>query len=137
MKPLLLFALFFLIGAALAIGVRSVTHRPYAEVAPAATTPAPAAAPAPVDHANHGDHAGHAGAPAAPSAPPAPPAPVDATAAIGNTICPECGMDVDPEVAPVPTAHGLVGIGCAPCAPKIARDPVRYGEAARENRRAK
>ena len=161
LKYLLLFALCFLVGAAIAIGVRSVGHRPYAEATGVhdMTAPSPAkSAPAPPGKAP--GHEGHGSAPApavAPTAPaPAPitndakppqghdqhgaatsPAPADPMALIGNTICPSCGMDVDPTIPPVKTAQGSIGIGCAPCVPKITRDPGRFVAAARENRKAK
>jgi len=159
LKYSLIFAICFLVGAAIAIGGRAVAHRPYAEGTEAHDMTAPAqAAPTPTSPAKTPGHEGH-GSPAAPAATPAAPAPkasdakpadnhqqhggltspsaADPSAPIGNTVCPACGMDVDPQLAAIPTEHGLVGIGCAPCAPKIARDPGRYGPAARENRKAK
>lgn len=60
----------------------------------------------------------------------------DPSVAIGNTICPACGMEVDTGLAAIPTTHGLVGIACPPCVPKITREPDRYGAAALENRKA-
>ena len=135
-KYLLIFALCFLVGATAAIAVRSAVHQPYAPAseAPVMSAPAPAdsapSAPAPAP-----GHQGH-GATPAPATNQAKPASADVTA-IGNTICPSCGMDVDPELLPITTAQGSIGIGCAPCAPKIARDPGRYADAARDNKRAK
>lgn len=154
MKSPIIFAICFLVGAAAAVGVRATMHRPYAEAAaaqvmtqpttPAAPAPAheghqPSPAPAPQHSApaaapgdakpsgGHGHH-GHGAWPAATSD--------GAPATAVNAICPVCGMEVDGELAAVPTPHGAVGIGCAPCAAKIARDPDRYGPAARENRKA-
>ena len=161
LKYLLLFALCFLVGAAIAIGVRSVVHRPYAEATGVhdMTEPSPAkSAPAPAEkapgHEGHGSALAPAVAPTAPAPAPTtndakPPqghdrhgaaassTPADPMALIGNTICPSCGMDVDPAIPPVKTAQGLIGIGCAPCVPKITRDPDRFVAAARENRKAK
>lgn len=93
-----------------------------------ATPPAPAATPSPSpaapDRPAHQHGATGSAAPAAGNA-------------VLNTMCPSCGMDVDPEIKPIPTSQGLVGVGCAPCVPKIMRDPERFGAAARENRRAR
>ncbi len=127
--------------------------------APTTAAPAQSGRPeraAPPD-GGHDGHDGHGAPPAdtaprpatpaqspaaPPSAAPAPhlgsvPAPVGGPdAPIANSICPVCGMDVDPDLAPVATAHGVIGIACPPCIPKIKRDPKRYADAARENRKA-
>ena len=140
-KLILVFALCFLVGAGASLVARAALHRPYQ------ADPAPAAAAAGHTH-------GGAPAPPAPAAPTpaagagtgAPPepahqhghdaAPATEPGAIGNRICPGCGMEVDPDLAPVATAHGTIAIGCRPCAAKIARDPATHAEAARENRKA-
>ena len=102
MKSVVLFFVTFLVGAALALGARTVLHKPYAG-------PAAASAPAP--------------APVAPSA--------DAKPV--NTVCPVCGMDVDPGIKPVVYQGKLVGLGCAACPPKFAKEPDRYGPHALRN----
>ncbi|MBA3684201.1 MAG: hypothetical protein H0W72_03055 [Planctomycetes bacterium] len=150
MKSVLIFAICFLVGAMVAIGVRAVLHRPYAEPTQAHSMAAPAATPGstpqPVAPGGHEHHA----TPSAPNRPApeqttpvphqdhgkTPTAVADPSAAIGNTICPGCGMDVDADIAAIPTPHGLVGIACPPCIPKVTREPERYGAAARENRKA-
>lgn len=161
LKYLLIFAICFLVGAAIAIGARSALHRPYADAKDAHDMTAPdPAKPAPSSPGKAPGHEGHGSAPAPavpPTAPASAPKPNDAkpqqghdqhgavpaptpagpTALIGNTICPGCGMDVDPNLSPVATAQGVIGIACAPCVPKITRDPSRYAAAARENRKAK
>jgi len=160
MKFLLIFAMCFLVGAAVAIGVRAVVHKPYAEATQAHDMAAPPGLPAqPVSPSGAG-HEGH-GQPNGPAPAQTPPVPVpkageanpeqgdqhqnhgtapakaaDPRAAIGNTICPGCGMEVDADMAAIPTPHGLVGVACPPCVPKITREPERYGAAARENRKA-
>jgi hypothetical protein len=108
MKSLVLFLATFLVGAALALGARTVLHEPYAEPAAA---PAPAADP----------HAGHAATPPA------------AAAATVNTTCAICGMDVDPSIKPASYQGKLVGFGCAACPPRFAKDPERYGPSALRN----
>lgn len=170
MKSLLIFAICFLVGAAVAVGVRAAVHKPYAEatqvhdMAAPPETSVPTAAASGAGHEGHGAPSGSAPAqpaqPAQPAPAPAPkageakpvtpPAPgdqhqnhgtapakaADPRAAIGNTICPGCGMEVDADMAAIPTPHGLVGVACPPCVPKITREPERYGAAARENRKA-
>ena len=105
MKSVFVFLATFLVGAALALGARTVLHKPYAEPAPSPA--APAADP----------HAGHASADAKPV----------------NTVCAICGMDVDPEIKPAAYQGKLVGFGCAACPPKFAKNPDRYGPSALRN----
>jgi hypothetical protein len=80
--------------------------------------PAPVPAPAPA-------HAGHAPVPAAATA--------ATTAVVVNTICPICGMVVDPSIPPAAWDGVLVGFGCRACPPEFASDPAKYGAAARTN----
>lgn len=108
MKSIVLFLVTFVVGAALALGVRTVSHDPHATPAPAVATPA---ADAP--------HAGHAASAAA--------------ANTVNTVCALCGMDVDPAI-PAATYQGkLVGFGCAACPARFAKEPDRYGPSALRN----
>jgi hypothetical protein len=106
----------FLAGAVIVTVVRTVGHQPYAAPVPAVadmhsqTHAAPAAVPAPAPSAS---------APAAPR--------------VINTICPICGMDVDPSIPPAAWDGVLVGFGCRACPPEFANDPTRYGAAARTN----
>lgn len=102
--PSLTFIVAFAAGALLALGIRTARHQPYA-------APAQATAPA---------HEMHA-------------APTATNTAAVNTICPVCGMEVDPEI---PSAHykgAMVGFGCAECPAEFAADPERYGPAALKN----
>lgn len=160
MKSLLIFAICFLVGAAVAIGVRAAVHKPYAEATQAHDMAAPPGLPAPPASPSGDGHEGH-GQPSVPAPSQSAPGPVpkageakpeqgdqhkdhgtapanagDPNAAIGNTICPVCGMEVDAELASIPTPQGLVGIACPPCIPKIRRAPDRYGAAALTNRKA-
>ncbi len=107
-RTILIFAAAFIVGAALALGVRTVRHQPYGE--PASPSPRPLGPPA-----------------AAASAPAA--APV-------NTLCAICGMDVDPEVATAQYQGKTIGFGCDACPPKFAAAPDRYGPYALKNERA-
>lgn len=107
MKSILLFLATFAIGAALALGTRTILHDPHAEPA------APAAEP----------HAGHA--------PTSPPSPADAQPV--NSLCAICGMEVDPDIKPASYQGKLVGFGCAACPAKFANEPDRYGPYALRN----
>ncbi len=154
MRLTILFIVCFIAGSAVGLIARASLHKPY-EDAPAAdgTSGEPAhghadhgamTPPAP-PHADHaprssapdavlppGDqHAGHASTPAAtkPTVEPA-----SATATV-NTICPVCGMEVDPELPTVDYQGKKIGIGCAMCLPKIRRELDRYGSAALEDRK--
>jgi hypothetical protein len=113
----------FLIGAVIVTVVRTVGHQPYA-----APVPVPAAMH-PQPHARHSA----ASAPAAPAPAPAPSASAPAAPRVINTICPICGMDVDPSIPPAAWDGVLVGFGCRACPPEFANDPARYGAAARTN----
>ena len=108
MKTALLFLATFALGAALALGVRTLRHDPHA--IPGGAEPRLAAA-AP-------DHAGHA-APASATTEPA-------TGTV-NTVCPICAMEVDPSLPPATYQGKQVGFGCAACPPRFARDPDRWG----------
>lgn len=112
MKTLVLFLATFVVGAALALGTRTVLHQPHG-----AYTPSPVAAPVAAPHAGHA----HSGV-----APLADAKPV-------NTICAICGMDVDSSVKPASYQGKLVGFGCGACPPKFAKDPDRYGPSALRN----
>ena len=109
-RHIAIFTICFVLAALATAVIRTVLHKPYAAVAtpvapPAPVAPAVAAAPAPA---------------------PAPAAPV-------NTICPICGMDVDPSL-PTATWEGrTIGFGCRACPPKFAADPAAYGPAALKN----
>ncbi len=102
----------FLVGAVIVTVVRTVGHQPYAAPAPAAMHPEPLPAPVPA---------------------PAPSASAPAAPRVINTICPICGMDVDPSIPPAAWDGVLVGFGCRACPPEFVNDPARYGAAARTN----
>jgi YHS domain-containing protein len=135
-KHLLLFAAAFALGTVAALAARSAWFKPYENH--------PAAEPA----AEYGPMVANpltpASQPAAdknkPSSPPATPAEphagheTSAPAKSVNTVCPICGMDVDPSLKPATYQGKLVGFGCRMCPPKFARDPDRYGPAALENK---
>lgn len=107
MKSLVLFLVTFLVGAALAFGVRAALHDPHA-------LPSEASAKEGASHAGHSTS-------------------LNAQPATINTLCPICGMEVDPSL-PVATYEGKsVGFGCAACPPKFAKDPARYGPSALRN----
>lgn len=108
-RNLVIFAACFLVGAIATTALRAALHKPYedAPTVAAATTTAPAAMPAPA---------------ADPGAKPV------------NTLCPICGMKVNPAL-PTATWQGkVVGFGCKACPPKFQAAPDKYGPAALQNR---
>lgn len=114
-KNILPFALAFLAGAVIALAIRATRHDPYQtpepESEPAAAAPAVThheAAPAGQDHTAH------------------PAAPV-------NTVCPICGMDVDPDTPTAMYKGQVIGFGCKNCPEEFAANPALYGEAALKN----
>jgi len=108
MKSALLFLATFVLGAALALGARTVRHKPYAEPANGAAV----AAPDPKSQISKLKSDG---------------------SAVVNTVCAICGMDVDPDIPPATYEGKLVGFGCAACPPKFAKAPDRYGPHALRN----
>jgi YHS domain-containing protein len=124
MKMLFTFLATFVLGAVVALAIRTARHDPHA--APAAD---PHAAPTHAAPATSAPAASPPGATAAPAAPaPAsahhaavpPPAPV-------NTLCAICGMKVDPSL-PTATYQGkTIAFGCRMCPPKFKADPDKYG----------
>lgn len=117
MKTALLFLATFALGAALALGTRTVLHNPHAT----ASVPGSADSQSASVHTNHSHSA-----PATPPAAPASAKPV-------NTVCPICAMEVDPSL-PTATYQGKqVGFGCAACPPRFAKDPERWGPFALRN----
>ncbi len=70
------------------------------------------------------------------SPPPSISAATDASAepAPVNSICPICGMDVNPAIPTAEYRGQRIGFGCAACPPRFAKDPERWGPAALENR---
>ena len=117
MKSVILFIVTFVVGAALALVVRTVRHQPYAEPASAA----PAAASAADPHAGHNQQAPLA----------ASPEPKGATTV--NSVCAICGMDVNPSIKTAVYQGKTIGFGCAACPGTFAKDPDRYGPAALRN----
>ncbi len=124
MKSIFAFLATFVLGAVVALAIRTARHDPHA---------APAADP----------HAGHAHAAPAPSAPatlppgataaPAAPAPASDHHAAApastpvNTVCAICGMKVDPSL-PTATYQGkTIAFGCRMCPPKFKAEPDKYG----------
>lgn len=116
MKALILFLATFAVGAALALVIRAARHQPYAEPASAAPASAPAADP----HAGHTHQTqiiNHKS---------------DGEAVV-NTVCPICGMDVDPGLKTATYQGKRIGFGCAACPSLFAREPDRYGPSALRN----
>lgn len=113
-RHILIFAVCFLLGAAIMAAIRAAGHHAYASPpeAPAPAAPMPAV---PAD-----PHAGHAAAPA-PSGPPV------------NTVCAICGMAVNPKLPTAVYQGKVIGFGCSACPPRFAKDPDRYGPSALKN----
>jgi YHS domain-containing protein len=89
--------------------------------APAPSPATAAVAPAAV---SSGDHSGHQHAEETP---------VPAESETVNSVCPICGMDVDPSLPPATYEGKRVGFGCKACPPKFAADPDKYGPFALKN----
>lgn len=116
-RHLIIFSACFLLGVALTAAIRTARHDAYDR-----HQGSPAAAPASTVAAHPGPDAT---APAAPAAP--------AAAKPVNTLCPICGMTVNPTL-PFATYQGrAIGFGCKACPPKFAAEPERYGPAALKN----
>lgn len=115
-KSILLFFFAFAIGAAAAMAVRVARYE-----APAPAAIGPVTAPAAPQHEDHSGHQ-HAGD-----------APAAAESGTVNSVCPICGMDVDPSLAPATYQGKRVGFGCKACPPKFAADPDKYGPFALKN----
>lgn len=146
MRQVIIFAICFAIGATAALIGRSAFHKPYAEptVAAPSTNPQPQshASPTRDGHAQHGTHeatpAVQAEDPPRTETPAAGASPSTAsTGSVVNSICPSCGMDVDTEIPPIAYGDKAIGVGCAPCIPKIKRDLERHGQAALRNEKVK
>ncbi len=115
-KAILPFALAFIAGAVIALVIRTTQHEPYAQPArnpgPAITAAASAQKePAASEH----EHGSHQAAPV-------------------NTVCPICGMDVDPETPTALYKGQIIGFGCKNCPEEFAANPTLYGEAALQNK---
>jgi hypothetical protein len=119
MRHVFIFIIAAVVGALLALLMRSAWHQPYAE------PPQPTAPAEPHDHQS----------PAAPLAPHAGHAAGAAQTPV-NTICAICGMDVDPELPTAAFQGKVIGFACLKCPPKFAADPQRYGPAYLRNEKA-
>ncbi len=152
MRLAILFVICFAVGAIGALIGRAALYHPYSEQAQAdATTSAMTSMDSPVNPAentspsakaqspSHVDHGDKTPEPSHPSPDDAAPmtAATQAVKSTVNTVCPICGMDVDPAIESMTYQGKQVGLGCAKCPPKFKREPDRYGPAALDNRKAK
>ena len=117
MRHVIIFIACFVVGAAVALIVRTAFHKPYAESIPVATGIAVAT---PV---------------ATPAATQALPDPAESVAVV-NTICPICGMAVDPNIAVQVWQGHRIGLGCAKCPAKFTAHADHYGAYALKNEKA-
>lgn len=113
-KPIVPFALAFLVGAATALVIRSARHEPYEADAPKPEVVVPA-------------NTHHAPAPTEPE-------PAASAASPVNNVCPICGMDVDPDTPTAMYKGQVIGLGCRNCPAEFAANPALYGEAALQNK---
>lgn len=116
-RHLAIFLATFAVGAVIAVVLRATLHRPYQDGHPGSP---PASQQAGPGHA----HPVPVPVPAATAA--------TATTAV-NTVCPICGMAVDPAIPTTAYQGRQIGFGCRACPPKFTADPQRYGEAALKN----
>lgn len=114
-KSILLFVIAFIVGSAIALIVRTARYEPKA-----APEPAAAVLPAAEDHSSH-QHADH------------PQAAAPAQGPTINSVCPICGMDVDPSLPTAVFEGKTVGFGCKACPPKFTVNPAKYGPYALKN----
>jgi hypothetical protein len=129
-RDVILFAVLFMVGALLALALRTARHDAYAghtghPEAPAYQPMVDNTAPAqpvmetpPATNAPHADHG------------------AGTSTGTVNSICAICGMEVDPSIAAAVYRGQAIGFGCRLCPPKFAADPERYGPAALANREA-
>lgn len=115
-KSIILFLFAFAIGAVVAVTVRVARHD--------APAPAPATMAVAPPAVSAGDHSAHQHAEATPA---------PAESGTVNSVCPICGMDVDPSLTPATYEGKCVGFGCKACPPKFAADPGKYGPYALKN----
>ncbi len=149
-----IFAATFILGAFIAIILRTSRHQPYAQppMVDHASPGMPAMPGMPAGPAAVPDHAGThdrpSVTPAADADNGASPAATDATSATSamgmsmatgtvNTVCAICGMAVDPNIPTASYQGKRIGFGCGKCPPKFAADPERYGPFALTNQVAK
>ncbi len=112
-KHLFPFFAALILGAVIALAVRSAKHQP--------TPVADSAEVGPDLRAGRADSPSPAPTSASPATTPA--------ATPVNTVCAICGMEVDPSI-PTATYQGkTIGFGCRMCPPKFKADPDRYGPA--------
>lgn len=109
MRHLIIFGLCFTLGAIVVLIARAAFHQPYA-----APAPMPTATPSPTP----------------------PPEPQPMATNVINTICPVCGMDVDPEFPAQAWKGKLVGMGCGACPSKFKAAADHYGPYAERNQKA-
>lgn len=109
MRHVIIFIVCFVVGAVAALIVRTAFHKPYAESIPAAV--------------------------ATPVATQAVPDPGE-SAGVVNTICPICGMAVDPNIAVQVWQGHRIGLGCAKCPAKFVAHADHYGAYALKNEKA-
>ncbi len=112
-KNILLFIGAFFVGALITLAIRTAKHDPYIS---------PLTAPERIESVI--DTNSHQHAEASPAAGEIP----------VNTVCPICGMDVDPNVATAMYEGKIVGFGCKNCPPKFAAEPEAFGPSALENK---
>ena len=107
----------FLVGALAALVGRTALHRPYASM----DVPPAMMAPEPLRHEGHVTED------------PDTVAATIAASGTANTICPICGMPVNPDLPPAMYQGKVIGFGCRTCPAKFAADPEAYGPAALRN----
>lgn len=116
-RHLFIFLGTFVLGAVIALGVRTARHQP--ATAPAAPAGVGEYAPQ-VTNAPGTGHAAHPAPSAAPAGKTAPGQPV-------NSVCAICGMPVDPKLPTVEYQGQTIGFGCKLCPPKFKAEPDKYG----------
>jgi hypothetical protein len=132
-RLLVIGAVSFALGALVTTAFRAAIGAPPPELLRhdrVMTAPQPAPPPAAVA-APHAIHARPAPIPTA-SASAAAELTTSASGSV-NSICPICGMTVDPTLPTALYQGRVIGFGCARCPPEFPNDAQLYGEAALRN----
>lgn len=120
-RNLIIFVVCFVIGAATVLVYRITTYHQHGKIAPVPTVAAtPMTMPLPPPAATAASSASA-------------PVPAAATGQPVNTICPVCGMKVNPQLPTATWKGRIIGFGCAGCLPRFQAEPDRFGEAALKN----
>lgn len=140
-KNILFFGAAFVVGSVIALALRATRHAPYEGMSQVAQPPSSlqmvANSPATAATGQH-QAAGHTAARDSAGDSTSEDSTGDFAAdprkgTVVNSVCPICGMDVDPSIPSAQYNGYLIGFGCRACPPTFSENPERYTSAALEN----